>query len=123
MIVEAADTLWHWTPDTQLEAEFKRVVKRLCGEAAARRTEIAHGLIVGEHRRDRVHYFLVPSYHSSRKRDPDSAPAYTYTSAEIERFKGKFALLATEVYSLGYTILDWRGTLPRKLLGPHTPQS
>jgi hypothetical protein len=70
MLIEAAETFFadlrEATGDgeavTQAENEFKRTVKNVCQEAAARRNDIAHGLVIHNDRG----YFLQPSYRSSR---------------------------------------------------------
>ena len=112
MLSTAADVLFHYHPNETLQTEFKRVTKMLCGPASGRRNEFAHGIAIGEHRRDRMHYFLVPSFMSSRKRDIDTMPSYKYTSKEIQPYIKKYAVLAGDVYRLRKAILDWRATWP-----------
>jgi hypothetical protein len=113
MLFNAADAMFHYHSNNDLEIEFKRVVKLLCDPASGRRNEFAHGLVIGEHRRDRMHYFLVPPYMSTKKRDFDLTPAYQYTSKEIEVFKSKYRLLAGDIYRLNKAISDWRATWPK----------
>jgi hypothetical protein len=112
MLSTAADVLFHYHPNETLQTEFKRVTKTLCGPASGRRNEFAHGIVIGEHRRDRMHYFLVPPFMSSRKRDIDTMPSYKYTSKEIQPYIKKYAVLAGDVYLLRKAILDWRATWP-----------
>jgi hypothetical protein len=119
MLFTAANALFHYRPNETLEAEFKRVVK-LLDPASGRRNEFAHGLVIGEDRTDRMHYFLVPPYMSAKKRSFDATPAYTYTSKEIEGFKNKYRVLAGDVYRLRKAILDWRALWPKKL-ARHNP--
>jgi hypothetical protein len=89
----------------ELEKEFKRIVQNVCQEAAARRNEIAHGVVI---RNDRGS-FLQPSYRSSRHRDRDLKPAYSYTSKEIEEFRRKFGRLSAEVMLLAHRVYELRG--------------
>lgn len=136
MLMQAAEAFFYPHPNEDLEIEFKRVVKRVCDPASGRRNDIAHGIVIGEQRiaalpkygvtvdgatmaeLTRYHYFLVPSFHSSRKRDFASKPAYKYTSKEIETFTGKYRLLAGEVYRLGKSISDWRATWSKTTPAP-----
>ncbi|HUE10118.1 MAG TPA: hypothetical protein VMQ54_04240 [Steroidobacteraceae bacterium] len=119
MLIQAAMALFHYQANEALHAEFLRVVKQIGDPASGRRNEIAHGLVVGEHRPDHpMRYFLVPSYHSVKKRDFDAKPAYKYTAKEIEGFTNKYRLLAGEVHRLNMAISDWRATWPKK---PHVP--
>lgn len=113
MLIHAAEALFHFKKNQTLNDEFWRVVKQLCDPASGRRNEVAHGIVVGEDRRDRMHYFLVPPFMSAKKRGFDSTPTYKYTSKEIEGFKNKYRLLAGDVYRLRKSILDWRGTWPK----------
>jgi hypothetical protein len=115
MLIEAAETFFadlrNATVDgeaiTQAENEFNRTVKNVCQEAAARRNDIAHGLVIQIHN-DRG-YFLQPSYRSSRHRDRDSNPVYSYTSKEIEAFAQKFGRLASEASELVHAVYRLRG--------------
>ena len=109
MLSTAADVLFHYHPNDTLQTEFKRVINTLCKEASGRRNEFAHGLVIGQERRDRMHYFLVPSFMSSKKRGIDMMPSYTYTSKEIQPYIKKYAVL-----DLNKKILDWRATWPKK---------
>jgi hypothetical protein len=124
MLFQAAEVLFYYNEKNEpLETEFKRVVKRLGDPASGRRNDIAHSVVVGEQRFiasperpanvaeiTRYHYFLVPAFHSSRKRDFDATPTYKYTSKEIEGFTGKYRLLAGDVHRLGMAISNWRAT-------------
>jgi hypothetical protein len=114
MLMQAAEALFHYNANDDLHTEFLRIVKRIGDPASGRRNDIAHGLVIGEHRHDRMHYFLVPSYHSARKREFDSTPAYQYTSKEIEEFRNKYGLLSGDIHRLGVAISDWRATWPKK---------
>jgi hypothetical protein len=114
MLVQAAKALFHYETNKALHTEFLRVVKQIGDPASGRRNDVVHGLVIGENRGDRMHYFLVPSYHSARKRDFNATPAYKYTSKEIEEFKNKYRLLAGEVHRLNMAISDWRATWPKK---------
>lgn len=118
MLFTAADALFHYRPNETLQAEFKRVIKLLGDPASGRRNEFAHGLVIGEDRRDRMHYFLVPPFMSAKKRSFDTTPTYKYTSKEIEGFKNKYRILAGDVYRLRKAILDWRAAWPKKGLAP-----
>jgi hypothetical protein len=113
MLTLAAETFFHAKPNKDLQAEFNRVIKRLCDPASGRRNDLAHGMIVGEDRKDRMHYFVVPPLHSSRKRDFKSEPAYKYTSTEIEYFTKHFRFLAGEIHRLGFAIGAARATSPK----------
>ena len=121
LLLHAADALFHYNPNDALLAECTGIVRKIGDRAAARRSEIAHGLVIEEHREDGIHCFLVPSYHSARKRGLDDAPAYQYTSKEIEEFRRKFARLAGDVHRLNVAILDWHASLPRKPRAPRKP--
>ena len=96
VLIEAAAALWHWAPNDDLEADFRQLIKVVGSEAAARRNEIAHGLVVDEGIGN--NYYLVPSYHSSRKRDHSQEPSYTYTSDQIRAFRDRFELFASAVW-------------------------
>jgi len=112
MLVEAAAALWHWAPNDELEGEFKSLIQTIGSLAAARRTEIAHGLVISEGG-DNNHY-LEPSFHSSRKRDQSQAPSYAYTSDQIRAFGHKFDLFASDVYQLTEKVRDWREATTKK---------
>jgi hypothetical protein len=107
MLNEAADALWQWAPNADLETDFKRVLNA-CNDAAARRAEIVHGLLIGENQGSEESFFLFPSFHSSRKRDFQQKPKYIYTSVEIETLRTKFNLLTSEITALERAIRDWR---------------
>jgi hypothetical protein len=118
MLIQAAEAFFQFHYSANLHAEFMRIVKQAGDPASGRRNEIAHGLVVGDHvlSKDRdaenVQYFLVPSYHSTKKRDFfKGAPTYKYTSKEIEGFTQKYRLLAGEVYRLRKAIIAWRDHL------------
>jgi hypothetical protein len=113
MLIHAAEALFHYKKNQTLDDEFWRVVKRLCDPASGRRNEVAHGIVVGEDRRERTHYFLVPPYLSAKKREFDTAPKYKYTSKEIEGFTKNYRLLAGDVYRLRKAIVGWRDTWPK----------
>jgi hypothetical protein len=113
MLFTAANVIFHYHPNDTLQSEFNRVIKQLCDPASGRRNEFAHGLVIGEERRHRTHYFLVPPYMSSKKRGIDTMPFYAYTAKEIQPYVKKFAVLAGDVYRLRKAILDWRATWPR----------
>lgn len=111
MLAEAADALWHWAPNDELEREFK-LMKTVAAEAAARRAEIAHGIVISENGDN--NHFLVPSFHSSRKRDQAQNEKYAFTSGQIAAFSAKFNLLATDVYQLDKKVRDWREASTKK---------
>jgi hypothetical protein len=112
MMVEAAAALWHWAPNDELESEFKSLIQTIGSVAAARRAEIAHGLVISEGG-DNNHY-LVPSFHSSRKRDQSQAPSYAYTSDQIRAFGHKFDLMASDVHLLTKNVQNWREASTKK---------
>jgi hypothetical protein len=89
----------------EVENEFKRLIEKVCQEAAARRNDIAHGLVIHDDRG----FFLQPSYRSSRYRDLDLKPTYSYTSKEIEEFGRKFSQLGSEIFELVGSVYDLRG--------------
>lgn len=111
MLAEAAEALWHWAPNDELEREFK-LMKTVASEAAARRAEIAHGIVISENGDN--NHFLVPSFHSSRKRDQAQNEKYAFTSGQIATFSQRFNLLATDVYQLDKMVRDWRDTSMKK---------
>lgn len=106
MLMEAADALWYWAPNDGLEKHFTSLVRTVGSDAAARRAEIAHGLVISEN--DENNFFLVPSFHSSRKRDSSQKPKYAYTSDQIDAFRDKFDILAGDVYQLQKKVQEWR---------------
>jgi hypothetical protein len=118
MLFTAADVVFYYQPNDALQTEFKRVVKTLCDPASGRRNEFAHGIVVGEDRRDRMHYFLVPPFMSAKKRGINTMPSYQYTSKEIQPYIKKYAVLAGDVYRLRKAIFDWRATWPKTGRGP-----
>lgn len=111
MLTEAADALWHWAPNDELEREFK-LMRTVASEAAARRAEIAHGIVISENGDD--NHFLVPSFHSSRKRNQANNEKYAFTTGQIAAISGKFNLLATDVYQLEKRVRDWREASTKK---------
>ncbi len=133
MLMQAADAFFYYMHNDDLRDEFMRIVKRICDPASGRRNEIAHGIVVGEQRLVkftnpvseaeaaeiiRMHYFLEPSFHSAKKRDFATTPAYKYTSKEIQVFTKKYRLLAGEVYRLGKALSEWRGLWSEKTPEP-----
>jgi hypothetical protein len=112
MMVEAAAALWHWAPNDELEGEFKALIQTIGSAAAARRAEIAHGLVISEN--DDNNHYLVPSFHSSRKRDQSQTPSYAYTSGQIGAFGHKFDLFASDVHQLTKKVRDWREASTKK---------
>jgi hypothetical protein len=107
MLSQAAEAFFYYAPNEGLQVEFNRIVKSLCVNASARRNEIAHGLVVSQNKGAGESYFLVPSFHSTKKRSFAAEPAYQYTSKEIEIFTRKFRLLAGEVHRLSTECLTW----------------
>lgn len=121
MLMHAADAFFHYAPNDELRARFNRIVKSLADNASARRNEIAHGLVIAQNKGHGESYFLVPSYHSAKKRSFAADPTYQYTSKEIEDFTKKFRLLAAEVYRLGVACLEWHAASQKKLRERHPP--
>ncbi len=117
MLDAAAAPLFHWRPGSEVKTHFDRVM-RVCQEVSSRRNEIVHGLVIAENRANRDHFFLVPSFHSARKRGQCSEPKYAYTAKEIEDFRHKFMLLAGEVHRLHLAIYEMHASSPKMSKSP-----
>lgn len=105
MLAEAADALWHWAPNDEVERELKSI-KAVASEAAARRAEIAHGIVISENGDN--NHFLVPSFHSSRKRD-QAHVKYAFTGGQIA------ALATSSIFWRPTSILDKRSATGERL--------
>ncbi len=108
LIMQVAEATFDNRPNKQLHDKIKTVVDGIANNAALRRNEIVHGLVVGKERSDRVHWFLEPSYHSTRARRPNREPQYRYTSKEIEQLARKFRLLDGMLHRLTKEVSAWR---------------
>jgi hypothetical protein len=74
---------------------------------AARRNEIAHGVVYpySAYRRDASGFCLFPSYYSTRKRGLDNQPTYIYSSTEIKYFAERFVELVPKASSVFIPLL------------------
>jgi len=80
---------------------------------AARRNEIAHGVVYpyNGYRRDAVGFCLFPSYYATKKRGLDIEPSYIYSSIEINYFSERFLELTQKASSVFVSLLQLaRGT-------------
>jgi hypothetical protein len=80
----------------------------LVGKYAARRNEIAHGVVYrySVYKTDAVGFCLFPSYYNTRKRGTDNEPSYIYSSAEIDYFSERFLELGPKASVVIMTFLE-----------------
>ncbi|GAC1330726.1 MAG: hypothetical protein NVSMB26_08410 [Beijerinckiaceae bacterium] len=83
-------------------------------EAAARRNDLAHGIVIATFRNSKKIFFLVPPFQSSKYRDLNAEPEYQYTAKEIAGIRQKFRVLAGDVHRLKRGIFAWQGACPKK---------
>jgi hypothetical protein len=85
----------------------------LVDKYAARRNEIAHGVVYpyNVYQRDAFGFCLFPSYYATRKRGLDNEPSYIYSSNEIIYFSDRFLELSPKASSVFMSLLErGRGT-------------
>jgi hypothetical protein len=112
MIIAAADvTLRH---DQNLLLRLKNTVNNIANDWSARRTEIAHGIVMHFSANERdIGWYLVPASYSTKKNDPwnitdhfsDEAflfdpYAYAYTAAQVATYANAFAERGKDVTAL-----------------------
>lgn len=103
MIQAAAEAYFAAHPDAGLAADLDRVVRQ-AKRAAARRNEIAHGIVQPIDPQKTVltggRYVLYPAYYAAGKRDLNHLPQYGYTSAEISRFGRQFGEMVQPIVAI-----------------------
>jgi hypothetical protein len=111
MVIAAADSLFKTKPNPTLHKKITDIFHRYLDHAAARRTEIAHGIVITTNpTRRRINHFLAPPYYSSKKRDDAAKPTYLYSSQEIVAYTRGFEELTIHIHNIVDELLDWRAT-------------
>jgi hypothetical protein len=107
----AADSHFRAQPSQKREGEFHALMQEAAGYAA-RRNDIAHGLVMRideitvfrQHLKPqllkREHYALIAPLYASKAHRPDGLPAYAYTSASMERLANRMMRLQQRIRSL-----------------------
>ena len=106
----AADKWFTKHPNQNEEGEFDKLMEAATG-FAARRNEIAHGVVMnvqGVHfwqeklrlaSPNAPHFLIVPSIHTIRKHDSTGMPVYGYASQQVEYLYNQIAKLEVAVDS------------------------
>jgi hypothetical protein len=106
MVLAAADSFFHDNPDPDLQRRIHDLFKKLMNDASARRNEIAHGIVTNIHTSRKLpNYFLVPPYHSTRKRGHDAEPSYLYTASHISTYAMHFDTLSKIIFQVVRAVL------------------
>lgn len=99
---------------------------RLFGEAAYRRDEIAHGVVMGAEidENQKFLYFLLPALYASKKHTPELAPGfdratYRMNFKDISRMADLFDLLSTRTAEINHEIFTFYHSLPETLRERH----
>jgi hypothetical protein len=120
MLQAASEAYFTERPDTSAQDQFKELIRRAkC--LAARRNEIAHGIVAGfwtgpdrrSFARVKGTYGLYPSFASYKNRRLDQAPDYCYSSKEVSYFRETFAGLVTRAENLSAHLLRGQQARPR----------
>jgi hypothetical protein len=130
MTLEACDEFFLLHKNAQLKAETRHLLN-LYTDAAARRNEIVHSVVMG-HSHFRivdgsaqplpVDFFLIPPLFSTRKNSRETKldelfmghPKYRYGSKEIAKFTKCFDALGSRVSRLALDIRKFYSSLPEK---------
>jgi len=78
-----------------------------CGEWAARRNEIAHGIVDRLIDAPKNAWFLFPSFYNARKRQLGDRPAYRYTAANIDYYSDCFVTLHNRLNEVSSVLGEW----------------
>lgn len=118
MIAEAAEAYFGIFPSPGLAARVKKLLN-LYKDAAARRNEIAHGMVMsGALPIDlrKVEYFLVPGLFASNKRDLASQwTKYRLGTKEIDHYRACFDELGSRAGALMQDVRVFYDALPETL--------
>lgn len=111
-----------------LEKETRHLLK-LFSDAAARRNEIAHAMVMGEARHKIENkvaiplptvWFLVPPLFATKKQELHmQGPKYRYSTQEIEHFTTCFEALNDRVMTLVRSIREFHLSLPEQQRKDH----
>jgi hypothetical protein len=108
MVRAAADSFFNNRPNQELRQKVEDIFKRHMNDAAVRRAEIAHGIVINTNpTRRRLHHFLAPPYYATKKRDHKANPSYLYSSVEIAAFTTGFEDLAIHIYEVAHEVIGW----------------
>jgi hypothetical protein len=123
MIQAACDAYFATYKNDDLKKKVRHLLN-LYGDAAARRNEIAHALVMGEARHkvvDKVAvplptvWFLVPPLFATRKTEMHmQGPKYRYSTRELSHFTKCFEELSARVMALTQSIRAFYASLPEK---------
>ena len=110
----------------ELLAKLKRHI-RLFGEAAHRRDEIAHGVIMGMamDRGGKFLYFLVPALYASKKYEAGISPppfirsTYRMNFADLDHMSKLFDALGSRTAEINREISNFYQSLPETLRARH----
>lgn len=124
MIVEANDAVFAQHPEHSLRKKVRSLL-HLYQDAAARRNEIVHSMVMGESRAKVVNnvaiplptvWFLVPPLFATRKNEMHLAgPKYRYSTNEIDHFSACYETLSVRVMEVTQQI---RGFVCERLSSP-----
>ena len=119
MIEASADVYFQVYKDETgvLPATLSRLLK-LYKDAASRRNDIAHAVVMSGPLTvtEPITYFLVPSFHTSSKREAFSfASTYRYSSQEIDLFSANVEKLNGHASKLSRDVRAFYQALPEKL--------
>ena len=108
MIRAAATTRFEGRRTHALVMPDLKALLDLVEKYAARRNEIAHGVVYpyNVYRRDAFGFCLFPSYYATRKRGLDNEPSYIYSSIEINYFSERFLELGPKASSVVMSLLE-----------------
>lgn len=121
MIRAASDAYFVVFGNEDLEKETRHLLN-LYGDAASRRNEIAHAMVMGELRHTIVDkkavpqptaWFLVPPLFATKKQEMHmQGPKYRYSTRELTHFTKCFEALAARVDALIKAVREFYSSLP-----------
>jgi hypothetical protein len=114
MIEAAAEVFFHLFPDKSLEQETTDLLS-MYGSAAARRNDVAHGIII-EGRAPRRGWYLEANTYST-KRDMTFTSPFAYTAAQIKKISDQISRLRFDVEGFRDTLKEHFQSCDPKLRG------
>jgi hypothetical protein len=118
MIAAAAEAFFATFPDNALPERVSALLK-LYQDAAGRRNDIAHAVVMSEPLVVGASpiYFLIPSFHASRKTGvmPPFETKYRYSTVEIDRYASCFGALGLEAGKVKQAVSSFYQSLPETL--------
>lgn len=115
MLEFASEAYFAVFPNDDLLKRTTRL-RKLYLSASDRRAEIAHGVVMGEPNSHPPVFFLIPSYHASRKQElpPLGKSKYKYGSKDIAALSANFDHLHTAASDLQRDVRAFYESLPEK---------